>query len=127
MITQHVPRKRSPLSRVFFYRLDGAYSRAGEDDTAFSGRRAPCYGVFIIAQCPAPELLVEDRRWVRSFWQALLPHTPGVGSYINAMTEVEEDRLRAAYGSKYDRLAAIKATYDPENVFHRNANIRPRV
>lgn len=59
-------------------------------------------------------------------WEALRPPSIDIRSYVNAMTEVEEDRLRASYGpGKYDRLAAIKRTYDPDNVFQRNANIKP--
>ncbi len=63
---------------------------------------------------------------VRSFWEALRPHATGAGSYINAMTEIEEDRVRASYGpAKYERLARIKAEYDPDNVFHHNVNVKP--
>lgn len=59
-------------------------------------------------------------------WDALRPCSIDIGSYVNAMTDVDEDRLRASYGpDKYERLGAIKRTYDPDNVFHRNANIKP--
>lgn len=57
---------------------------------------------------------------------ALRPLSPGSETYVNAMTECEQDRVRAAYGSaKYERLARIKAAYDPRNLFHRNATITP--
>jgi hypothetical protein len=127
VVAEHLPRKLSPLSILLFYRLDGAYSRVGDDATAFSGGRSPRFAVFIVAVCPTPELLVKDREWVRSFWQALRPHSYRVGTYVNAVADFEDDdTVRAAYGPlKHDRLARIKAEYDPGNVFHRNANIKP--
>ena len=68
-----------------------------------------------------------DRRWVREFWAALRPQAIGSGAgYVNAATEYPGDRVRASYGAaKYERLATIKAAYDPGNVFHLNANIAP--
>ena len=126
VVADHLPRENSPLSALLFYRLDEAYSEVGEDDTAFSGGRSPRFAVFIIAVCPTPQLLAADREWARSFWEALRPHSLGAGSYVNAMTEFEDDRVRAAYGpAKYQRLATIKGKYDPQNLFHHNANIRP--
>lgn len=126
VVTEQLPAKSSPLSVLLFYRLDGAYSQVPEDATAFSGGRSPRYAVFIIGLCPVPELLEAERAWVRSFWEALRPHSIDIGSYVNALSDVDEDRLRASYGpAKYERLAAIKRSYDPDNVFHRNANIKP--
>jgi len=82
--------------------------------------------VNISAACPTPELLEADRAWVRAFWSDLVPHATGVGSYVNFMSEYEENRVRAAYGpEKYERLAQIKTRYDPDNVFHLNANVLP--
>ena len=126
VVADHLPRKSSPLSALLFYRLDQAYSQAGEDDTAFGGGRSPRFAVFIVAVCPTPQLLAADRAWARSFWETLRPHSLGAGSYVNAITELDDDRVRAAYGpAKYERLAAIKRKYDPQNLFHHNANIRP--
>ena|SRR5690349_6208287 len=72
------------------------------------------------------EQLPAEREWVRSFWQALQPHASGIGTYVNTMVEFDEDRIRASYGpDTYARLAEIKRRYDPENLFHLNANIKP--
>jgi FAD/FMN-containing dehydrogenase len=126
IITEHMPRKQSPGSVMLMYRLDQAYSAVADGATAFSGGRSPRYAYFIIAICPTPELLVADRPWVRAFYDALLPHASSGGTYVNALSDgVDETRVRSAYGSKYERLAQIKQTYDPQNVFQRNANIRP--
>ena len=127
VITGHVPGKTSPMSVVLFYRLDGAYSRAGDGDTAFSGGRSPRYGAFIVGSAPDAGQLAADRRWVRGLWEALQPHAIGTGGgYVNGTSDYSADRVRASYGpAKYERLAAIKAEYDPDNVFHLNANIVP--
>ena len=127
VVTDHVPRKNSPMSMVLFYRLDGAYCRVGDDETAFSGGRSPRYEAFIIGLAPDAEVLAAERGWVRGLWDALRPYAIGTGdAYINGIADLEDDRVRGSYGAaKYERLARIKAEYDPDNVFHLNANIRP--
>jgi FAD/FMN-containing dehydrogenase len=127
VVTEQVPAKNSPASAMFFYRLDGAYSRVGDDDTAFGGGRSPRYGVFMAALAADADLLAADRRWVRDFWTALRPHAIGSGEgYINGSTDQQDEQVRNSYGAaKYERLARIKAEYDPDNVFHLNANITP--
>jgi FAD/FMN-containing dehydrogenase len=124
VVAEHAPLKSSPLSVLLFYRLDQAYTEVGEDDTAFGGARTPRYVGFFIGLCPAPEMLPAERQWVRSLWDALHPHMMNDGTYINALNEEDEHRIRATYGPKYERLASVKAKYDPANVFHRNANIK---
>ena len=115
MVAEHLPQKASPLSLVLIYRLDGAYSEVGGGATAFGGGRSPRYAVFIIAMCPTPEMLVADRAWVRSLWEALRPHAAAVsGPTSTRSTEYDEDRVRAPYGAeKYERLATIKASTTP--------------
>jgi FAD/FMN-containing dehydrogenase len=126
VIVEHVPRKSGILSFVPIFILGGAYARIDEDATAFGGARDIGYVVNISATVDTPELYEADRTWVRDFWSDLMPHGIGVGSYVNFMSEYEEDRVRAAYGAqKYDRLAEVKARYDPDNRFHLNANIKP--
>jgi hypothetical protein len=124
VITEHFPRKSSPMSFVPIIITDGAYGQVGDDDTAFGGSRASRFAMSISGNAPTPELIEADRTWVRSFWDALSPHASG--TYLNFMSEYEADRVRASYGAaKYERLARIKAEYDPENVFHQNQNIKP--
>jgi FAD/FMN-containing dehydrogenase len=125
-ITTNLRQHSSPMSTMLLYPLTGAYSEVADDATAFGGGRSPRFDVTINAAATDAETLAVDREWVRSFWSALQPHAIGVGGYVNSMAEYEENRVRASYGpAKYDRLAQIKAIYDPGNVFHLNANIRP--
>lgn len=126
VITEWQPRKSSPMSFVPIFCLGGAYADVADDATAFGGSRRSRYVVNIAALCPDAGQLPAERDWVRSYWEALVPHAGSVGSYVNFMSEYDETRVRESYGAaKYGRLAAIKRTYDPANVFHLNANIRP--
>ena len=125
VLAEHLPRKVSPLSALLVYRLDQAFSEVADDATAFGGGRAPHYEAAIIGIAPTPELLDAERAWVRGLWDALQPYKGDAVAYVNAGGDLDDDRVRAIYGAKYDRLAAVKAVYDPDNLFHRNANIRP--
>jgi len=126
VIVEHFPRKSSPMSFMPTFALGGNFAEHSDDETAFGGSRQIGYVVNIAAVAPTAELLEADRAWVRAFWSDLVPHAAGTGSYVNFMSEFEPDRVVASYGAeKYDRLSRIKATYDPDNVFHLNANIRP--
>lgn len=74
---------------------------------------------------PSPP--ASDRAWARGTWELLRPLAPDAGGYVNFLSEPgDEERVRATYGAaKYERLARIKAEYDPGNLLHRNANIKP--
>jgi hypothetical protein len=124
-IVEHQPKKMSPLSFVPIFVLGGAYQRADSDASAFGGSRDIRYVINISATTPSPDDFEAERAWVRNYWSALVPHAVGIGSYVNFMTDVEDDRVRNAYGSKYDRLQQIKTAVDAGNVFHLNANITP--
>jgi hypothetical protein len=127
IIAEHVPGKTSPLSALLLYRLDGAYGRVGDEETAFSGGRSPRYAAFIVGLAADGGPIAAERAWVRGLWEALRPHAiDGADGYINSTSEYSGDGVRSSYGAaKYQRLASIKAEYDPDNMFHLNANIPP--
>ena len=120
VLVESMPKKTSPLSATLIYRLDGAYCDVAEGATAYSGTRAPQYGVFTFATCPTPEMLEADRAWVRDQIDALKPYSLE-STYVNAVHELDDAEVRSLYGSaKYERLMQIKQKYDPTNLFRRN-------
>ena len=126
VIGEHVPKKSSPLSFCPTFSMSGAYRTADDAATAFGGSRSARYVFNIEGAAPNREMYEADRTWVRNFWDAMLPHATGSGGYVNFMVEADQDRVRASYGAgKYQRLARLKAEWDPQNVFHLNANIEP--
>ena len=74
---------------------------------------------------PDPAKAGELRDWAVGYQEALHPYSAG-GAYLNMIMDEGQERVRAAYGENYDRLARIKAKYDPDNLFHVNQNIRPQ-
>jgi FAD/FMN-containing dehydrogenase len=67
----------------------------------------------------------EHISWARACRDTFSEWTTG-GVYLNFVGDEGDDRVRAAFGDAYERLAAVKAQYDPGNLFRGNQNIRPR-
>jgi FAD/FMN-containing dehydrogenase len=126
VMVEHLTQEHSLDARISIFPLGVVYGQVGDEDTAFGGSRSAAFMVSIETTCPTRAILNSDRDWVRACWDDLVRHSTNVGSYVNFMAEFDEDRVRASYGAhKYERLARIKARYDPENILHLNANIKP--
>jgi len=119
---EHGPAMPTWKSTMHLYAIDGAAGRVGNDETAWSYRDAVWAGVFAGVD-PDPANASAIRDWSRSYSDAIKPYAIGSGYSNFAMDE--PDRVRGMYGANYDRLARIKAQYDPDNVFRVNQNIAP--
>ncbi len=121
---EHASEIPTMLSTMHLYPINGATSRVGKTNTPWAYRDANWAEVIVgVDPDPAKKELIS--KWARDYWEDLHPYSAG-GAYINFMMEEGEDRVRATYGEHYDRLAAIKAKYDPQNLFHVNQNIKPK-
>jgi hypothetical protein len=116
----HVPTMHSTMH---LYPIDGAAHRVGKDDSAWSYRDAT-WSEVIVGVDPDPANRELITAWTRNYWDAVHPYSAG-GAYVNFMMDEGEDRIRATYRDNYDRLAAVKAKYDPGNFFRVNQNIKP--
>ena len=113
----------SPQCEIFIALLGGEANRVAQDATAYVHRNVK-FVMNVHGRWDNPEQDEECVAWSRAFFEAAKPHAMG-GVYVNFMTEEETDRIGAAYGRNYERLAQIKQRYDPRNLFHLNQNIRP--
>ncbi len=117
-------RAPSDFSLMHLYPIDGAVRRVAKDATAWSTRDAS-WSMVIAGIDSDPKNAGALKTWGRAYWNAVHPFNLG-GGYVNFMMDDEaDDRLRASYGDNYARLAAVKATYDPTNLFRVNQNIPP--
>src|SRR3954452_15014223 len=110
-------------STMHLYPIDGAPHDVAPGDTAWGYRDANWGAVFAgVDGDPANVGTIRD--WSVGYQEALHPYSAG-GAYVNMMMDEGRERVRASYGDNYDRLARIKAKYDPGNLFRVNQNIEP--
>ena len=112
----------SPLSLLNGWMIGGAASRVAADATAVGDREAGFELRHIAVWRPGDPEPEQHRAWVRHAWDAMRPLTAG-RQYATYLADEGADRVRAAYGVRLARLAALKDRYDPTNVFRLNANI----
>jgi FAD/FMN-containing dehydrogenase len=110
-------------STMHLYPVNGAAHDPGRSETPWSYRDA-VWSEVILGIDPDPANKDRITTWARKYWGALHPFGAG-GAYVNFMMDEGEDRVRATYRESYDRLATIKAKYDPQNFFRVNQNIQP--
>ena len=104
---------------------NSAWSRVPESETAFGHRTWP-WNIVVTSAWGDPRQTERNIAWTRELFSALEPYA-APGAYVNYLGGDEgADGLRAAYGAKLERLAALKAKYDPGNLFSRNHNIAPQ-
>lgn len=122
-VLEYAGRLPSPQCEIFIGLVAGHAGSIGADETAYAHRNAN----FVMNVHSRWDGAEDDNAcigWAREFFNAAAPHASG-GVYVNFMTADEGERVTAAYGSNYQRLAEIKKKYDPENVFCVNQNIKP--
>jgi FAD/FMN-containing dehydrogenase len=119
-------RRPTALTDVVIWHHGGAMSRVGETETAYGGRDTQ-FLVTAEASWTDPAQNDEAIAWAREVWDAMERHSTGA-VYLNfpGLGEEKEALARAGYGENYERLAELKAKYDPDNLFRMNINIPPQ-
>ena len=124
VVVEQADRAPSPLSSVALEYYGGAASRVAADATAFPHRKA-IYNFLILGQWRDAAEDSMHVGWARDCWEAVHPWSSGA-AYLNALGDDEgAQAVRDAYGVNYPRLAALKAKFDPLNLFRLNQNIAP--
>lgn len=121
---EHASTIPSPHSAVIFFQIGGALNHLNEEHSP-AGNRDARYVLNIAGSWERAESDKTNIEWARKAWTDVKPFSTG-GTYINFQTADEgRDRMEAALGKGLQRLAEIKTTWDPENVFRTNRNIKP--
>jgi FAD/FMN-containing dehydrogenase len=124
-IVEHARRQPSPWSTTDLWHNGGVIGRVSADESALGGRDAP----FLLnpeANWDDPADDAANIAWAREFIAAVEPWSDG-SRYLNfaGFQEEGDAMMRAAFGAQYERLRALKAKYDPTNLFRLNQNVKP--
>ena len=111
-------------SSMHLHPINGAAQRVDANETAF-GHRDKNFSPVVAGIWDDPADNEANIKWVKDYYDAIHPHSGSDGGYVNFMSDDDDHRSPANYGANYERLATVKATYDPDNVFHTNQNILP--
>jgi len=123
-VIEHAARILSPHSAVILFQIGGALNKLGDAHSPVGNRGAR----YVLNIAGSWEQAGEDAAniaWARDAWSDMKSFSTG-GTYINFLTEDEgRERIEAALGTGLERLATVKAKWDPQNVFRMNRNIKP--
>jgi FAD/FMN-containing dehydrogenase len=120
---EHGPKVPFVSSTMHIYPINGAVHRVAPDATAFAYRDAN-FATVIAGMWEDPGQNQANTKWVRDYYDATAPLSEE-GGYINFMGADDQERIKANYKGNYGRLVEVKRTYDPDNLFHLNQNIKP--
>jgi FAD binding domain/Berberine and berberine like len=122
-LMQFVPQTPSPASGVGLQQMHGVASRVAPSATAFP-HRAEQYDFLIGSQWSDATDSDCNIKWTKALFEAMKPDLDE-SVYVNNLGDEGPERVRAAYGENYPRLAAVKRIYDPDNFFSANQNVEP--
>ena len=126
-IVKHARVMKSGLSTIDIWQIGGAVSRGSADKSAFNGRQA----AFLLSPEANWEHAEDDDAniaWLRTMIADMQEFSDG-SAYLNfpGFQEEGDTMMRKAFSGQYERLAALKAKYDPTNLFSLNQNVKPKV
>ena len=119
----HYRNAPSTASLLVLQQVGGAIARVPASATPYVNRDA-LYDCFPISIWDDPRDDTPNMQWARELWNAMQPFSTG-DVYANNLGDEGGDRVQAAYGENYPRLAALKKKYDPTNFFRLNQNVEP--
>jgi FAD/FMN-containing dehydrogenase len=124
VLVEHATKPVSPMTQIIVVPGGGAPSRIDEEATAFGQRTAP-WNIHFLSMWPDPADTEANVAYTREIAGAMKPWTTG-RAYLNFIGDEGAERVAAAFGpEKYPRLQALKAKWDPTNLFRHNQNITP--